>query len=405
MKRTVPIKLPADDSLVKTIQLFTQIANEVSKQVWELKTPIRNFVTLYKHCYHNLRTKYPHVNSRFIEYILRIVAGCYSPKKFRKLEEAVVFKRDFALLDKRLFTIKDGHITLWTIDGRKEFPFVLPKVGRFLELWKRKEDVDSITLKVRNGEVIGFLCLTIPESEPKDAKHFVGIDIGASYPLIAVRDDGAIFCPDYSTFHRKRQYFLELRRQLQRKLTEKRLAKKDAKSVIRALRRLSGRQRNFTKQFLRWVVCRLFDWAGDAIIIMENLHLPQGKKVKNAKALNRTLSLLPAGIIKQAIVNKAAELGLQVIFVPPAGTSQTCPRCQNKGKRPNRDLFVCPYCGYEEHADIVGARNILRKGLERFSQSGAETGDKPVGLCQPHESLPADEAGGGNPTIVPLREL
>jgi len=59
----------------------------------------------------------------------------------------------------------------------------------------------------------------------------------------------------------------------------------------------------------------------------------------------------------------------------------------------------------DSYNDIVAARNILRKGLERFSQSGAETGDKPVGLCQPHESLPADEAGGGNPAIVPPKRL
>jgi hypothetical protein len=35
-----------------------------------------------------------------LEYIIKIVAGCYSKKKREKLEAPAVFKKDFALLDK-----------------------------------------------------------------------------------------------------------------------------------------------------------------------------------------------------------------------------------------------------------------------------------------------------------------
>jgi len=393
------------------MRLFRTIANEVSKIAWEIKDNLNGNFDLWRYCYPIIRAQYPQVNSRMLDYIIRIVGGCYTKKKRSKLKEPVEFHRDFLLFDKRLFSFNGNHITIWTVAGHKELPFTFVPAKRFRQWWEMKEDIDSIILVERpnhngckengvNGKIVGFVCLTIPDPVKKNPLRFVGVDIGAECPLVAIRDDGAIFFPNYEMFHKKRRHFFEQRRRLQAKLAAQRLLGKDAHNTIRQLRKLSGKQRRFTKQFLNWVVCRLFDWMGDAVIVMEQLRLPQGKKVKGAKALNRTLSLLPSGIIKRAIVEKATEKGLPVIFVNPRGTSQTCPQCGEKGERIKRDEFKCPICGFSSHADIVGAMNILKRGLERFSQSGAEMGDKPIGLCQPLKDLPADEAGEWNPIIV-----
>ena len=93
--------------------------------------------------------------------------------------------------------------------------------------------------------------------------------------------------------------------------------------------------------------------------------------------MNRTLPLLPDGIVKSAVAQKAQERGLKVVFVNPAGTSQTCPQCGAQGKRTQRD-FKCPSSGFSFHADIVGAMNTLRRSLQSFSDSGAEAGDEPA---------------------------
>lgn len=393
MRKTIRIQLPKDADLLATMRLFREIANEVSKMAWEIREQLKGKFDLRRQCYPLLRSRYTHVNSRVLEYIIRVVNGCYSKKKRRKLSEPVVFRRNFALFDKRLFKFGDGNITLWTIAGRKNFPFTFAPVKRFKEYWEKKVDVDSITLKESDRCIVGFVCLTVPEPPFKVSHHFVGIDIGAECPLVAVRDDGAIFFPDFSKFHKKRKQFLQRRRYLQSKLAAQRLLGKDAHNTIRELKRLSGKQRLFTKQFLNWVINRLFNWMGDAVIVMERLKLPQGKKVKNAKALNRTLSLMPSGIIKQVILEKAKERGLRVIFVNPAGTSQTCPKCGGKGERVSRDLFRCHVCGFSCHADIVGARNILKRGFERVVKQGAETGDEPVGPFQPLKTCPAYSAG------------
>jgi IS605 OrfB family transposase len=400
--------LPKDADLLATMRLFKDIANEVSKIAFGARDQLKKKFDLRRHCYPILRERYPNVNGRVLEYIIKVVAGCYSKKKRKKLKEPVVFKKDFALFDKRLFKFNGQTLTIWTVAGRKEFPFTFVPVKRFRELWERKTDVDSITLKEHNGKIIAHVCLTIPilslmgtmvgERTYTTAKYFVGIDRGAECPLVAVRDDGKIFFPDFSAFHRKRQKWFKQRRYLQQKLAMQRRLGTDAHNTVRALKRLSGRQRNFTKQFVHWIVNRLFDWMGDAIIVMERLKLPQGAKVKKAKALNRTLSLMPYGLIHKVIVEKANERGLTVIFVNPSGTSQTCPQCGNKGKRPKRDLFMCDHCGFSCHADIVGAMNILKRGLELVSANGAEAGDKPAEPFQPHHELtcPVPDKGTGN---------
>jgi len=67
--------------------------------------------------------------------------------------------------------------------------------------------------------------------------------------------------------------------------------------------------------------------------------------------------------------------GVQSEKVDPSYTSQTCPRCGHVSKenRPDHgERFVCQSCGYEEHADIVGAINIALRVLAKDQQVNLE---------------------------------
>lgn len=54
---------------------------------------------------------------------------------------------------------------------------------------------------------------------------------------------------------------------------------------------------------------------------------------------------------------KAAKLGIKVVYVNPAFTSQICPKCFTKIHAKDR-RYKCK-CGFQGHRDIVGALNIL----------------------------------------------
>jgi predicted RNA-binding Zn-ribbon protein involved in translation (DUF1610 family) len=85
--------------------------------------------------------------------------------------------------------------------------------------------------------------------------------------------------------------------------------------------------------------------------------------------------------MRQRLKTKAEEFGGQLIEVDPAYTSQTCPSCGhvNRDNRKTQAQFSCN-CGFSEHADIVGATNILARGFS----AGAPPGecDVEVGILQ-----------------------
>jgi transposase len=60
---------------------------------------------------------------------------------------------------------------------------------------------------------------------------------------------------------------------------------------------------------------------------------------------------------------KAKLVGVPVVKVNPAYTSQTCSRCGHyeRGNR-NGEVFICKTCGYECNADLNASYNIAAEG-------------------------------------------
>lgn len=73
-------------------------------------------------------------------------------------------------------------------------------------------------------------------------------------------------------------------------------------------------------------------------------------------------------------VRQIAELeGVAVLDQWPAYTSITCLRCNYSDPKNRRGTsFECLQCGARGHADVVGARNLVRKATGRFQRVEAE---------------------------------
>ena len=89
-----------------------------------------------------------------------------------------------------------------------------------------------------------------------------------------------------------------------------------------------------------------------------------GKMVKQKSGLNRVILEQGWGMFRTFLEYKQHWLGGQVMYVDPKHTSQRCPQCGHisKANRQSQAEFVCVRCGHQEHADVVGARNILERG-------------------------------------------
>ena len=69
-------------------------------------------------------------------------------------------------------------------------------------------------------------------------------------------------------------------------------------------------------------------------------------------------------LLLRKIQNKAEEFGMEIKLETEEYTSRTCPICGDNEKSNCKDrIFICSYCGFVEHRDIIGARNILFKSM------------------------------------------
>jgi len=64
------------------------------------------------------------------------------------------------------------------------------------------------------------------------------------------------------------------------------------------------------------------------------------------------------------IEDKSEEYGIKLNKITEEYSSRTCPMCLSNDKNNCNDRsFICCNCGYSGDRDIIGARNILSKGM------------------------------------------
>lgn len=89
--------------------------------------------------------------------------------------------------------------------------------------------------------------------------------------------------------------------------------------------------------------------------------LPNGAAAK--AGLNKSILDAGWGGFLSIVTAKAASAGRTTMPVDPRNTSRTCPECGHVSaeNRPDQPTFACVACGYADHADTVGAINVLQR--------------------------------------------
>lgn len=117
-----------------------------------------------------------------------------------------------------------------------------------------------------------------------------------------------------------------------------------------------------TKQFVDWCLLQ----EAKHIYVGNPEGVQRHRKKKKRKKINQKLSNWSFGKLKQYIQYKTEQHGMNCTFVEESYTTQTCPCCQKRKKVASRN-YTCS-CGYTEHRDTHGARNILSKSLYKQVQ-------------------------------------
>ena len=281
--------------------------------------------------------------------------------KKQKNKKLPKFKRKFATDS---FRYPQG----FKLDNRRVF---LPKIGwiGFYKSQKIKGIPKNITVK---READGWYFSVQTEIEVKDPVHpsksTIGIDMGIS--RFATFSNGKYIKP----LNALKQKEVKLKK-AQRKLSRQIKRSKNWNKQRQKIAKIHQEIRNSRNDFLHKITTTIS--KNHAIVFVEDLCISNmsksakgtfdtpGKNVKAKSGLNRSILDQSWGRFRMQLEYKLHWLGGEVRVVNPKYTSQKCPYCQkiDSRNRKTQSLFVCQSCSYENHADIVGAKNILAAGL------------------------------------------
>jgi len=279
----------------------------------------------------------------------------------------------------------------------------LPKLGwlRYRNSRKVVGAVKNITVSANGGKWFISIQTKRKVEQAIPQGGVVGIDMGIV--RFATLSDGTFYAP-LNSFKRHEERLRKAQQAMSRKVK----FSNNWKKVKARVQRIHFRIRNARRDFLHKASTAIS--KNHAMVFVEDLKVRNmsqsaagaadapGKNVRAKSGLNK--SILDQGWyeFRRQLEYKLAWNGGQLIVVPPQNTSRTCPCCGHVSadNRSTQAWFACLDCGFEDNADVIGAINILSRGMQLLRDEGRDTADASVGMRVDGLPVSARMACGSN---------
>ena len=208
----------------------------------------------------------------------------------------------------------------------------------------------------------------------------IGIDVGIA--RFATLSDGNYAAPlnSFKTHQQRLAHY-------QHRMSRKQKFSNNWKKAKTKVQKLHTALANARKDFLHKTTTAISQ--SHALVCIEDLQVKNmsrsskgnreqhGKRVKQKSGLNRAILDQGWGEFRRQLDYKIQWNGGILLAVPPQHTSQTCPACGHVSKenRQTQAKFLCVACGYVNHADVVGAINILERGYRLLARGESVQSD------------------------------
>jgi len=267
----------------------------------------------------------------------------------------------------------------------------LPKLGwiRYRNSRKVLGTVKNITISLSGGKWYASIQTEQEVDQPiPTATTAIGIDMGIA--RFATFSNGGHLEP-LSSFRKHEIRLAHYQRAMSRKVKFSQNWHKAKRRVQQVHTHISNCRRDYLHKATSQIS------QNHAMIALEDLQIKNmgksvagtsekmGKNVKAKTGLNK--SILDQGWFefRRQLTYKMAWSGGILVAVPPQNTSRTCPCCGHiaKENRQSQAKFQCVECSYQNHADVVGAINILERGHRllacgEFVQQGNSVKQNPL---------------------------
>lgn len=291
----------------------------------------------------------------------------------------------------------DGVLTISLAGGGKRAKTKV-KINQYFDGKYDKKEWTLTTAEIgfnKKGKLFAKLIFRHEKPELRENGEIVGIDQGATN--IAYTSKGE----KYGSKETKR---LNRRQDYNLKTVGAKVAESHSRSARRARRRIWQKNARFSTQEAHKVSKRLAEDETVKVYVLEDLTGLQQKKAP--KPVNKTKRNWAPGKFAEFLEYKCASKGIEVVYVDPAYTSQTCSECGfvDKENR-NSAVFRCLECGHRDHADFNASKNIRNRYVEELSSPAKEKRHKNAnskgavrqGVCQSPDDVPRK---GGQATTL-----
>ena len=352
MKLTAKVRLkPTDEQakiLLQTMQEANEACDRISVWAWESKT--FGQYKIHHGTYHDIKAS-TRLSAQAVVRCVSKVANSYKldKKRMRQFRKHGSISYDARILS---WGFDSSIVSVWTVEGRQKIPYVTGEHHAKLLQYQQGES-DLCYFK---GKFYLHTTCEVPDTEEQLSEDILGVDLGIKN--IATDSDGETY---------EGQALNELRKT--REKTRASLQSRGTRSALKALKRISGRERTTTKIVNHTIAKALVTKAKAErkAIARRPGCLEELKGIR--QATNKRLRKSQRGLhnrwsfhqLRMYIAYKAEREGVQVLYVPPAYTSKTCSCCKHVGNR-NGEEFNCTNCGYSGHSDYNAAENIRSWG-------------------------------------------
>lgn len=250
----------------------------------------------------------------------------------------------------------------------------LPKLGwlRYRNSRDTLGELRNVTVSLSNGKWFVSIQTRREVDIPVPVGNAIGIDMGIA--RFATLSDGRFYSP-LNSFKRHEAALRQAQQAMSRKA---RFSKNWVRAKAR-VQKIHARIGNARRDYLHKTSTTIS--KNHAMVCIEDLQVRNmsrsaagsvetpGTKVRAKSGLNRSILDQGWAEFRRQLDYKLAWSGGLLIAVPPRNTSRTCPACLHVSadNRQTQAQFACIECGFEEHADRVGALNVLRAGHARLA--------------------------------------
>lgn len=208
------VKISPDEEtkglLIRTMHAYTSACNYVSMHVFT--TQIQHKRILHDDLYYVIREKFE-LKAQMAESVIRTVLARYrSLNSSNKTWTLIHFsKPQYDLVWNRDYSLREGLLSINTINGRRKVP--LSKPGSPLD-----GRLGTAKLVYRHGKFFLHIPVTheVPDTNIEDIRGVVGVDRGVRFLATSYDSNGKTTFYSGAEVKSKRAHFLKLRRELQR---------------------------------------------------------------------------------------------------------------------------------------------------------------------------------------------